>query len=35
MLGHLVSNAFQDGAIHPARRTRGLLRRLWAFFFRQ
>ncbi len=34
MLGHLVSNAFQDGASRPARRTGGLLRRLWAFFFR-
>jgi hypothetical protein len=34
MLGHLVSNAFQDGANRPARSTRSLLRRLWAFFFR-
>jgi hypothetical protein len=34
MLGHLVSNAFQGGTTRPARSRRGLLQRLWAFFFR-
>ncbi len=34
MLGHLVSNTFREGASRPARRTGGLLGRLWAFFFR-
>jgi len=34
MLGHLVSNAVPGGHGRPSRRTPGLLRRLWAFFFR-
>ena len=34
MLGHLVSNAFQDGARRSLPRPEGVLHRLWAFFFR-
>jgi hypothetical protein len=33
MLGHLVSNALQEGQTRPARSTPSLFRRLWMYLF--
>jgi hypothetical protein len=35
MLGHLVSNAFPEHPFRRPRGTPGLLRRLWAYFFKR